>query len=97
MIVRVLIGGIWINFGFPQSVSQPTPFYPYLLEVDPIADSTDEETGSTAFLLSLKAKELIGLDLRGDVEILDTEGSIAFSGLIGRLAYSEHLRVTVEA
>lgn len=97
MIVRVNIGGIWVNFGFPQGLSQPTPFYAYLIEVEPIADATGDETGSTAFILSLKAKDLIGLELRGDVEILDAAGGVVFSGLIGRLAYSEQLRVTVEA
>lgn len=97
MLVRVNIGGVWLYFGYPQSKSQPMPFFPYLLDIDPIADSTGDETGATAFLLALKAKDLIGLELRSDVEILNPEGTVIFAGLIGRVAYSEQLRVTVEA
>lgn len=97
MIARVKIGGVWVHFGYPQSLSQPSPFYAYLVSMDPIADATGEETGSTAFVLSLKAQELLGLNLRSEVEILDAGGFLAFSGVIGGLTYTEDLRVTVEA
>lgn len=97
MIARIKLGGAWIHFGFPQSVLQPVPFFPYLVEVEPIADATGDETSSAAFTLSLRAQELIGLRLRGDVEILDKAGNVAFAGLVGRLAYGQDIRITVEA
>lgn len=97
MIARMLLGGVWVHFGRPQAVLQPIPFYPYLIDAEPIADATGEETASTAFTLVLKAQPLVGLALRGSVELLDDFGKVIFAGVVGRVAYSEQLRITVEA
>jgi hypothetical protein len=97
MLVRINIGGTEIYFGSPQSPQKPVPFYPWLVEVDAIQDSTGEETGSTSFRLLLRAQALLGLNLRRKVLILTDDLEPAFEGVIGRLGYMEAINVTVEA
>ena len=97
MIVQIDIGGILVSFGDPQSPNKPEPFYPYLEEVETINDATGEETGSSGFSLSLKAKSLVYLNLRRKVTILNDSLEKQFEGVIGRIAYKEAIEITVEA
>jgi hypothetical protein len=97
MLVKINIGGIDVHFGSPQAAEKPSPFYPYLLEVDTVRDTTGAETGSVAFTLLLKAKELVYLNLRRQVQILNDDLTLAFEGVIGRIGYGESIRITVEA
>lgn len=96
MIVRVNIGGALVHFGAPSSPLQPEPFYPYLQSVGSLQDNTGEETGNFEFLLHLKAKPLVWLNLRRKMELLDDAGEIIFEGYIGRISYNEGINVTVE-
>ncbi len=86
-----------VAFGFPGSAVKPEPFYPYLQSVDPIAEASSDSTASAVFSLSLKAKELIDLNMRRAVSILSDDLVEVFSGVVGRIAYSNDIRITVEA
>jgi hypothetical protein len=97
MLVKINIGGVDVYFGSPQAVNKPAPFFPYLLEVDTIRDTTGTETGSVAFTMLRRAQSLISLNLRRRVQILNDDLSLAFEGVVGRIAYSESIRITVEA
>lgn len=96
MIVKVDIGGALVYFGAPSAPNQPAPFYPYLLNVGAIQDNTGEETGNTEFLLHLKAKPLIWLNLRRKVVLLEDDLTVVVEGYIGRISYNEGINVTVE-
>lgn len=97
MIIKVDIGGAAVYFGAPSAPNQPAPFYPYLLSVSSMQDTTGEETGNTEFLLHLKAKPLIWLNLRRKVEILEDDLTKVFEGYIGRISYNEGINITVES
>jgi len=96
MLVQIDIGGALVHFGSPFAPSQPEPFYPYLLSVGTINDNTGEETGNTEVLLHLKAKALIGLNLRRKVILFDDKGEMIFEGYLGRISYNEGINLTVE-
>lgn len=96
MIVQIDIGGVLVHFGAPSAPNQPAPFYPYLLSVGSIQDNTGEETGNTEFLLHLKAKPLVWLNLRRKVVMMNDDLSVVFEGYVGRLSYNEGINVTVE-
>lgn len=97
MLVQVNIGGVIVTFGEPYSLLQPAPFYPYLEEVDAISDATGEETANTSFRLTLKAQDLIHINLRRQVVIYNDKLEKLFEGVIGRIAYSNAINITVEA
>lgn len=97
MVVQVNIGGVEVTFGEPQSPLRPEPFYPYLMAVDTIQDSTGEETGSTGFNLSLRAQPLIDLNVRRKAKILDDDGEVRFEGVIAAISYDAAIHVRVEA
>lgn len=97
MIAKVNIGGKWVNFGFTGSTVRPEPFYPYLIELAPIAEATGQETASTSFVLCLKAQELIDLNLRREVQILNKDLEVQFTGIIANIEYTEVITLTVEA
>lgn len=97
MLVKINIGGIDVYFGTPYAPQKPEPFYPYLLEVDAIRDSTGEETGSTGCRLSLKAQALIDVNLRRQVVVLKDNLEPVFTGILRRIAYNEAISLTVEA
>lgn len=98
MIVRVDCGGLWVYFGLPQAPVIAEPFYPYLEAVEPIAEANGQESASASFTLSRAATDLIDLNVRREVTILDDElEEELFSGLIGRISYTESINVTAEA
>ena len=85
-----------VYFGAPSAPNQPPPFYPYLMSVGAMQDNTGEETGNVEFLLHLKAKPLVWLNLRRRVAILEDNLTPAFEGYIGRISFNEGINVTVE-
>jgi hypothetical protein len=97
MIVQIDIGGVLVHFGEPQAPIKPEPFYPYLDAIQAINDSTGDETGSVQFTLKLKAIDLVYLNLRRKVLVLNDKLEIQFEGVIGRISYGEAIDVTVEA
>lgn len=97
MIIKVNVGGVLISFGESGSPVKPEPFYPYLLNVDAIQDSTGDELGATSFSLHLLAQRFIGLNLRRKVEFWNDDlTEMRFAGIIGRIAYNESINITVE-
>jgi hypothetical protein len=96
MIIKVDIGGVMVSFGTPGAPVRPEPFYPYLLSVGSIQDNRGDETGNAEFLLHLKAKPLIWINLRRKVQMLTDELEVVFEGYIGRVSYNEGINVTVE-
>ena len=97
MIAQITISGVNVYFGEPFAKEKPEPFYPYLLRVEPIQDTTGEESGSASFVLHPLAKRLLGLWLRLPAAILDDELKPQFEGTISRIMYNEAINVTVEA
>lgn len=97
MLVKVNIGDVWVTFGEPLSPNKPAPFYPYLLDIDSIQDTVGEETGAVAFVLHVKAKDLIYLNVRRPVQLLDDDLTLRFEGVIRTIKYAEHIRIGVEA
>ena len=97
MLIKITIGSVDVYFGEPGAAVKPEPFYPYLFSLDPIQDTTGDTTGSTSFTLLLLAQRLLGLMLRLPVQVLNDDLSVAFEGLISRIAYSEQIAVTVDA
>lgn len=97
MLVQMDIGGVWVTFGEPLSPNKPEPFYPYLLDIDPIQDTTGDETGAVAFVLHIKAKDLVYLNVRRDAKVLQDDLSLKFEGVVRTIAYTEHIRIGIEA
>lgn len=97
MIVKINCGGVMVCFGEPGAPNKPEPFYPYLQEVEAIAEANGEASASTGLTLSLKALPLVDLNVRRSVVILNDDLEEQFSGLIGRLTYTESIHITVEA
>lgn len=97
MIAQINIGGVIVSFGEPQAPNKPEPFYPYLDTIQPITDSTGDQTGSVEFSLKLKAKSLVYLNLRRHVFVLNDKLEQQFEGVIGHIAYGNAINITVEA
>lgn len=97
MIVKLDIKGVWIHCGEPSSPYQPTPFYPWLLAIDPVRQPSGSETASASFILSLSAMSLVGLLVRRPVQVLDNDGTILFSGILSKLVYTNVITCSAEA
>lgn len=96
MLIQVEIGGIWISFVRPGQTG-PEPYFPYLVNVDPISQATSDTAASATCALALKAKELIGLNVQRPIRFVADNGETPFEGLIGRLEYENDIKITVEA
>lgn len=96
MLIQVDIGGVWVSFVFPGQTSIE-PFYPYLVSIEPLQEATSDTSATASCALSLKAKDLIGLNVQRPVRFVADNGDISFVGLISRLEYADDIKIAAEA
>lgn len=96
MLLQVDIGGVWVSFGYPGD-SGAEPFFPYLVSMEPVQEARSDIAASASCSLSLKAKDLIGLNVQRPVRFVADDGEVPFAGLIARLEYNNDIQLTAEA